>query len=157
MSTVAATIQDQFDVLLDEYDRRLQKHPAYAAMPAPFRREAARRTLNFVVDWLQSGDDTQLIQFIQATAQPSSTLYYTRLSPKSAGSRVWMASASSWDLVPLTRRWARMRFHRSRLMATATESAQKVLSKMSQPKQIDSLVETVANQTAPALENARPA
>ncbi len=73
MSTVAATIQDQFDVLLDEYDRRLQKHPAYAAMPALFRREAARRTLGFTADWLHSGNDAQLIQFIQSTAQQRAT------------------------------------------------------------------------------------
>ncbi len=69
MNTMAETIKNQFDALLDEYDLRLQKHPAYVAMPAPFRREAARRTLDFAADWLQSGDDTQLIQFIQSTAQ----------------------------------------------------------------------------------------
>ncbi len=69
MNALASVIRDRFDALLDEYDRRLQEHAAYAEMSAQFRREAARRTLNFVADWLQRSDDTQLVRFIQATAK----------------------------------------------------------------------------------------
>jgi len=72
VNALAAEIQARLDHLLTEYDRRLLAYPAYAALPAPFRRAVARRTLDCVADWLQSGDDTRFVQFIQSTAKEQS-------------------------------------------------------------------------------------
>ncbi|HOT90662.1 MAG TPA: PAS domain-containing protein [Anaerolineae bacterium] len=68
MNLLAARIQESFEQLADQYAERLRAYPDYAALPPQLRREAARRPLQFMVGWLEDGDDAQLLQFIHTVA-----------------------------------------------------------------------------------------
>ncbi len=68
MNPLAARIRESFEQLVDQYAERLLAYPDYAALPLQARREAAQRPLLFMVDWLDSGDDAQLRQFIHTVA-----------------------------------------------------------------------------------------
>jgi len=69
VSILTTDIRATFDALLEKYDALLRTHPTYVRMPAQLRRDTAQRTLALALDWLESGDDAQLIQFIQTAAQ----------------------------------------------------------------------------------------
>ncbi|MBN2003646.1 MAG: PAS domain S-box protein [Anaerolineae bacterium] len=69
MNELYSAIRAQFDALLLEYERRLQDHPGYAAIPPQIRQAIVRRIMDAVAAWAESGDDTALLESIRTMAQ----------------------------------------------------------------------------------------
>ncbi|MBN1934850.1 MAG: PAS domain S-box protein [Anaerolineae bacterium] len=69
MGQLAASIKNQFDRLVEAFERNLDAVPFYAAVPAEARQNLARAYLNLAVTCLEAQDVTPLVQFLQARSR----------------------------------------------------------------------------------------
>lgn len=68
MHELAAKIKDNLDELTGQYERLLLGISGYPDMPEQVRREAARNAIQLVAAGLETGDQAQFVQYVQAVA-----------------------------------------------------------------------------------------
>jgi len=68
MHELAAKIRDNLDALTGEYERLLLGIAGYTDMPEQARREAARNAIQLAAAGLETGNQAQFVQYVQAVA-----------------------------------------------------------------------------------------
>src|SRR5512143_3644937 len=68
MQQLARAIREQIDPLVDRYDARLRTMPGYSGLPEAMRRYLGRRLLSLIVESLEVGDYSTLVQYAQQRA-----------------------------------------------------------------------------------------
>ncbi|HSD82902.1 MAG TPA: PAS domain S-box protein, partial [Anaerolineae bacterium] len=68
MQQLATTIREQVDLLVDQYDARLRTRPGYSSLPEALRRDLERQFLNTIVECLEKGDSTILVDYARQRA-----------------------------------------------------------------------------------------